>query len=259
MKRNSKGQFARKTNMRFIAVGLLIMFYVGAYTFNGFWKPARAATVGDDRYSSRISGTPDVRAYEEIKGQPSNGSAHSETNGADSQTSDPCGLEAVECEGEDLRQLREKNTRTADSRDVPTMPRDEVSHGDILPSVSGFNIASYATLPTHEKTVKAIYDAMPEIADKFAADEYIKSKRSNSPVRGGMVERAANEYGVDMKLMLALMQTDSSFGTSGKGARTMNPGNVNTRDDGHVQSYASWEDGVRAVARWLSKHRQSES
>ena len=120
----------------------------------------------------------------------------------------------------------------------------------------GYDLTRYATLPTHEATVKAIYDAMPEITDKFDADEYIKSKRPKSPVTGGMVERAANEYGVDMKLMLALMQNDSAFGTAGLGARTRNPGNIANRDDGHTHTYPSWEDGVRGVARWLAKNKK---
>ena len=122
-------------------------------------------------------------------------------------------------------------------------------------NVAGYSIGRYATLPTHEATVKAIYDAMPEIKDKFGADEYIKSKRTTSPVRGGMVERASEEYGVDMKLVLALMQNDSAFGTAGLGARTHNPGNIANRDDGHTHDYGNWEDGVRGVARWLAKNK----
>lgn len=160
-----------------------------------------------------------------------------------SNANDLCDLNVVKCEGEEANApLSNKIT-------------DQKGSANNSKTVAGYDIARYATLPTHEATVQAIYDAMPEIKDKFDAEAYIKSKRPNSPVRGGMVERASIEYGVDMKLMLALMQNDSAFGTAGLGARTHNPGNIANRDDGHTHDYGNWEDGVRGVARWLAKNK----
>jgi hypothetical protein len=70
-----------------------------------------------------------------------------------------------------------------------------------------------------------------------------------------MVYRASEKYNVDPRLVMAIMQEDSGYGTQGLGARTMNPGNVANRDDGHTFTYPTWEDGVCGVARWLSKHK----
>jgi hypothetical protein len=56
------------------------------------------------------------------------------------------------------------------------------------------------------------------------------------------------------KLMVALMQVDSSLGTKGKGARMNNPGNVGTWP-GHDTSFRTWQEGVDAVAKFLDTHR----
>ncbi len=158
------------------------------------------------------------------------------------EVSDPCGLEAVECP--------EEKGVPDEGHDVSMRKQDAVH-----PSIAGYDLTSYATNPAHEATVKAIYDAMPEITDKFQADAYIKSKRPKSPITGGMVMRSSAKYNVDPKLVISLMQNDSAFGTAGLGARTNNPGNIMAYDNGHSFTYESWEAGVEGVARWLSKHR----
>ena len=35
----------------------------------------------------------------------------------------------------------------------------------------------------------------------------------------------------------------------------MNPGNVGNTDTGATRTYASWQEGVDAVASWLNNHR----
>lgn len=124
-------------------------------------------------------------------------------------------------------------------------------------NVAGYDITSYATDPQHEIKVQSIYDTLGTVEDAATADAAIKSRVPNSPVTGAMVSDAASRYGVDPKLMIAIMMQDSSLGTAGKGARTKNPGNVGNDDAGNEVTYNTWEEGVDAVAKWLSKHKSS--
>jgi hypothetical protein len=69
-----------------------------------------------------------------------------------------------------------------------------------------------------------------------------------------MIYNSALKYSVDTRLMMALMELDSRFGTQGLGARTNNPGNVGNNGIDE-RTYSSWEAGVDAVANWLNNHR----
>lgn len=123
-------------------------------------------------------------------------------------------------------------------------------------SFAEYDITKYAAAPHHEATIYAILEKMPVMKTEQDIDRYIQKKAMGSPVTGKMVIDAAKEYGVDVHMMLALMQLDSHFGTTGLGAKTKNPGNVATYGK-KVHSYTSWGDGVRGVARWLSKKKKA--
>lgn len=118
--------------------------------------------------------------------------------------------------------------------------------------IEGFNISKWATDPDHEVKVKNIYDRIPEINDSKSIDLYIKSKFPSSPITGDMVYTASQKYNVPIKLIISIMQQDSGLGTKGLGSRTFNPGNVANNDSHNIQKYKSWNDGVNAVAKWLS-------
>ena len=81
---------------------------------------------------------------------------------------------------------------------------------------------------------------------------YIKSKFPKSPITGDMVYSASEKYNVPVKLIVAIMQQDSGLGTTGLGSRTFNPGNVANNDSKNIQKYKTWNEGVNAVAKWLS-------
>ncbi len=124
--------------------------------------------------------------------------------------------------------------------------------------IAGYNIGAYATASNHETVVNQIYSSLQNVdfSSAGAIDLYLKRVRSSTPITGSMVTSAASKYNVDSKLMVALMQTDSSLGTAGKGMYTCNPGNVGNTDSGATQNFCpSWQRGVEAVAEWLSKHR----
>jgi len=118
---------------------------------------------------------------------------------------------------------------------------------------TGYDLSSYATHPQHLQRLQAIYEAIPNIRSAQDAETYIRTRYPGSPVTGTMAWRAAEAYDVDVRLMLAVMEQDSSIGTAGIGARTNNPGNIgNTGSD--TRTYPSWQAGVDAVASWLDKH-----
>jgi hypothetical protein len=125
--------------------------------------------------------------------------------------------------------------------------------------VLGYDIRSYATDPKHEAKVAAIVARMPGMDTAAQAEKYIRSRFKASPVTGEMAYAAAKKHGVPLKLVVAIMEQDSSMGTAGKGARTKNPGNVGNDDRGRLVAYRTWSSGVEAVAKWLSKHKAPEA
>lgn len=120
--------------------------------------------------------------------------------------------------------------------------------------VNGYDISAYATDPSHEQKIQNLVNTIPPMAYSTDVDNYIQSVAVGSPVTGDMVIVSADNYKIDMPLLLAIMQNDSEFGTTGIGARTNNPGNVG--NTGYAEkSYSTWDEGVDAVANWLNNHR----
>lgn len=118
-----------------------------------------------------------------------------------------------------------------------------------------YDITPYATDPYHEIKIQNILEKMGVMDSSDKIENYIKKTSPDSPLSGMMVWNAITRYEVDARLMLALMELDSRFGTLGIAVSTNNPGNVgNTGTE--TRSYSSWEEGVNAVAQWLSRHRK---
>lgn len=123
--------------------------------------------------------------------------------------------------------------------------------------VGGYDITSYATNPAHGKNVQAIFSKVPNVMTDADIDNYIKKVAPNSPVTGIDIVNASNKYGVDPRMIIAIMQEDSTLGTKGKAVRTRNPGNVGNDDSGALRTYGSWSEGVDAVAKNLMKRKIS--
>ncbi|MCX6754698.1 MAG: hypothetical protein NTU81_02630 [Candidatus Nomurabacteria bacterium] len=117
-----------------------------------------------------------------------------------------------------------------------------------------YNIAPYATDPYHEIKIQNILENMGLMDSPDKIEFYIKKTNPDSPLNGIMVWNASQQYAVDARLVLALMELDSRFGTVGVAVRTLNPGNVGN-DGTNTKTYSSWEEGVAAVAAWLNRHR----
>src|SRR3990167_6086533 len=121
-----------------------------------------------------------------------------------------------------------------------------------------YDITSYATDPKHEEKIMNILSKLGVMDTAEKIDDYIRSKSLSSLVTGEMIMSAALAYTVDARLMMAIMELDSRFGTVGVAVRTLNPGNVGNDDDGNTRHYESWQEGVTAVAEWLNRHHMSK-
>ena len=121
-----------------------------------------------------------------------------------------------------------------------------------------YDITPYATDPLHEEKIMNILSKMGVMDTAEKIDDYIKGKYLSSPVTGEMIMSAARAYKVDARLMMAIMEQDSRFGTVGIATSTLNPGNVGNDDAGNTRTYESWQEGVTAVAEWLNRHRISK-
>jgi hypothetical protein len=120
--------------------------------------------------------------------------------------------------------------------------------------INGYDISAYATDPFHEQKIQDIVNSIPQLETEEAVDNYIQDRALGSFVSGNMVIEAAKEYKVDIPLLLAIMQNDSLFGTTGIAVRTLNPGNVGNNGF-EERFYSTWREGVLAVAEWLYRHK----
>ena len=146
---------------------------------------------------------------------------------------------------------------------VPAAPESPLEMTEISSSIGAeslalYDITSYATDPLHEAKVGQILMAMGEMKTATDIDTYIQEKYPGSPVTGQMIVNAAVAEDVDARLMMAIMEQDSRFGTVGLAVSTTNPGNVGNDDAGNTRTYDSWQEGVNAVAEWLDRHRVTQ-
>lgn len=128
-------------------------------------------------------------------------------------------------------------------------------NGDATGVLLGYDISSYATDPLHEEKIADILNYIGDMDLPSKIDEYINTEAIGSPVTGAMIYNSAQKYNVDVRLMMAIMELDSRFGTAGIAVNTLNPGNVGNNDEGETRTYPSWDEGVEAVAKWLDNHR----
>jgi hypothetical protein len=117
-----------------------------------------------------------------------------------------------------------------------------------------YDITPYATDPYHETKIQTILENMGVMDTPDQIDTYLKKSTPDTPLTGMMIYNSASSYNVDSRLLMALMELDSRYGTQGLGARTFNPGNVGNNGIDE-RTYPSWEAGVNAVANWLNNHR----
>jgi len=164
----------------------------------------------------------------------------------------------------DILKMRKQFPQTTPSQIFDIMTEDDQSFNKVgsgtnkAPKVvAGYDISSYATDPNHEVKVANIYQKLPTFKKVTDIDNAIRQMAPKSRITGQMIATAANTYGVDPKMVYAIMMQDSSLGTAGMGAKNNNPGNIAQYDhlNRPVAGYATLQDGVSAVANWLSKKK----
>jgi hypothetical protein len=126
---------------------------------------------------------------------------------------------------------------------------------DATRTLLNYDITPYATDPNHEIRIQSILEKMGFMDSVDQIDAYMKNAAPTTPLTGDMVLNASIKYAVDTRLILAIMEQDSAFGTLGVATRTFNPGNVGNTGSAE-RTYPSWEAGVDAVALWLNNNRR---
>jgi hypothetical protein len=130
--------------------------------------------------------------------------------------------------------------------------------------VGGVDVAGYNgnQNPNYAADVNRSYidieNAMP-VPTAQGLDSYIQNNagQNTSPITGAMIMKAAQGYSVPPAVLAAVLNDESDFGTAGAGAKTNNPGNV--QSNGSDVSYGSVTLGVNAAAAALAKHMPGNS
>lgn len=135
----------------------------------------------------------------------------------------------------------------------PTTGQNSFPNSKVL---AGVDLSKYATDPQHFQKVSTIYNSLPDFKTADDINAHIKQIAPKSKITGDMVLNASKQYGIDPKLMVAIMRNDSDLGTLGLGAKTNNPGNIANNDRGNKFTYPNVNAGVVGVAKFLSEYKQ---
>lgn len=144
---------------------------------------------------------------------------------------------------------------------------------------ASYDISSYNGNPTYSSSVQGILSNINSSVDTStptSIDGYIKSLAPDSPVTGTMITQAAQANGVDPAAMMALMQKESSLGSSAVAKLDNNYGGMTwsqsyqdshpgttkgtprpASEGGYYVKYATPQAGVNAQAQWLANHSGS--
>ena len=126
----------------------------------------------------------------------------------------------------------------------------------VIASATGtYDFSNYATDPNWGNAVKSHLSKMPSFENAEDITSFIKNQAPDSPITGQMVVASAQKFGVDPKIILAIAKQEANFGTLGRAARTFNPGNVGNIDSGSNVNWGSWQSGLDALARNISKRQ----
>jgi len=123
----------------------------------------------------------------------------------------------------------------------------------IQTSTGTYDFSTYATDPNWGNAVKSHISRIPQLNTSQDITSFIRSQAPNSPITGDMVIASARKFNVDPKLILAIAKQEANYATLGRAARTFNPGNVGNVDSGANVNWGSWQAGLDALARNVSR------
>lgn len=116
----------------------------------------------------------------------------------------------------------------------------------------------YATANAWGPLVQKCLSDMGDIESPQELDAYLHHVAPRTPLTGNMFFAAARKYGIPVELTVAVAQAESSFcggDQSGLTCRTQNVGNYGNMDDGSSKTFATWEDGIDAMAGKIARSR----
>jgi hypothetical protein len=99
--------------------------------------------------------------------------------------------------------------------------------------------------PTIPNTPTAFVDNFTEAKKAVLTQEL---QAVSSPLTAEMIVQSAQKSAIPVAYLTAVIKNDSSYGTTGVGARTNNPGNVGNTDNGNTRNFPSREAGLDAAA-----------
>lgn len=149
----------------------------------------------------------------------------------------------------------------------PELDQIAAPYGQYIPlsgssagGVNGYDISTYASNPQYPQEISNLATQIGQVSTAAEAQNYISNRAPNSPITGDMIIQAAQQYGVDPTMMLAIMTQETQLGTdSSKGSAQNNFGNVGNTDSlmaaGGSVAKSDPQAGVNAVAQWLSNHK----
>lgn len=140
-------------------------------------------------------------------------------------------------------------------------------------TLNGTDLTSHATDPQYATKVTAIFNNLPTITDAVSAQAAINASGYKAPFTGQQVMDAAKAANVDPKTMLAMMQEESSLGTSNVAVKNNNfdgitwtqsyqdahPGTTvgsarPASEGGNYVKFPTVADGLAANASWIAAH-----
>ncbi|MCL5436063.1 MAG: hypothetical protein M1275_03200 [Patescibacteria group bacterium] len=146
-----------------------------------------------------------------------------------------------------------------------------ISGAGVVSTPSGsYDLSRYnPSNPNYPSQIANIAKTIGVIDTADQAQTYIDSVATGSPITGDMVMEASARTGTDPAAILALLQSESSFGMAGAATSNYNPGNIKfigqegatqgtqSAESGYWANWGSWQNGVNAVGKWLANHEAS--
>jgi len=128
-----------------------------------------------------------------------------------------------------------------------------------------YDIGNYAIDSGHPTSVQAILDGMGQMTSFEQMDDYIQSKAPGSQVTGEMIANASEKTGASWEAIMALMQKESTFGTSNVAINNNNVAGISnvgpqgtsrpSAEGGYYTKFNTMQDGVNALAQNLAGRR----
>ena len=139
--------------------------------------------------------------------------------------------------------------RTVQYQNEPATTTPQATEG----TIGGYDIAKgwRAADPNHMANVQAIYSQLQNSTSTIQQDidRVSALQGTKSPLTEKMINYSATQYGVDPKMMAAIIRADTNYGIHN--LTPYNPSNVGTYGTNKVK-FNNWQQGSDETARFLS-------